>query len=150
MVLNRVAPALAPAQFKTYGMLYPLKTHWRKATCEEVDCPQWVQGWDTEIDTSSDLGKKQYDYCHNDKSRSFTEERFGFSMVRFHYGPGNKPFAGPRHDHRVKLERDPLFVVRGGDWRGNPLGVEPRVHRNSDNWVDDFATHQETLIRAGR
>jgi hypothetical protein len=131
-------------------MLYPLSTHWRKATCEEVDCPQFVQGWDTVVDTSTELGRKQYDYCHGDRTRSFTETKEGFTLVRFHYGPGNKPFAGPRHDHRTRIERPPLFIVRGGDWRGNPLNVPTKTHRNAENWVDDFATHQDKLARAGR
>jgi hypothetical protein len=147
---GRIQPGLEAAQYKTYGMLYPLKTHWRKATCQEVECDHYVLGWDTVVDTSTDLGKKQYDYCHSDKSRTFTETKEGFTLVRFHYGPGNRPFPGARHEHRVKVDRPPLFIVRGGDWRGNPLGVEPRLHRNGENWADDFATHQDKLVRAGR
>jgi|SRR5580698_9161685 hypothetical protein len=150
VLLNRIQPGLPPQSYKSYEMRYPLRTHWRKATCEEVECDHWVMGWDTLIDTSTDLGQRQYDYCHGDRSRSFTEKREGLTIVRFHYGPGNQPFPGPRHDHRVKVERPPLFVVSGGDWRGNPRGTDPVLHRNGENWADDFATHQDALERAGR
>jgi hypothetical protein len=150
VILNRVSPVLPPQSFKSYSMTMPLSTHWKKVSCEEFECEQYVLGWETVVDISTELGKRQYDYCHNDKTRSFRETREGFTLVRFSYGPGNRPFAGSRHEHRIRVSRPPNFLVRGGDWRGNPRRTPTTVHRNPENWVDDFATHQEKLIRAGR
>lgn len=146
--LSRIQPALPAHAFKSYSVRYPLSTHWRKATCEEVDCPQYMLGWDTVVDVGTELGQRQYDYITHDRSRSYTMTKEGLTLVRFHYGPGNQPFAGPSHDHRIKVERAPLMLVTGGDWRGNPRGTEPVVHRNAENWVDDLARHQDRLARA--
>lgn len=148
IVLNRIQPKMPAESFKSYSMLYPLASHWRKASCAEVECDHYRLGWDSVVDTSTPLGRDQYDYMHRDRTRSFTETREGPFLVRFHYGPGNKPFAGPRHEHTIKIGRPPLMVVREGDWRGNPRGTEPVVHASAENWVDDFATHQDRLIRA--
>jgi hypothetical protein len=46
----------------------------------------------------------------------------------------------------VPLERPELYVVRGGDWRGNPRG-EVRRHSGPDSWVNDFAEHQDRIAR---
>lgn len=148
VVLNRIRPALPAQSYKSYSMLFPLRTHWRKASCAEVECDHYVMGWDTVVDTATELGRQQYDYLHGDRTRSFTETKEGYTLVKFHYGPGNRPFAGPRHDHVIKIAREPLMVVRDGDWRGNPRGTEPLIHRNAENWADDFATHQNRLARA--
>jgi hypothetical protein len=148
VVLSRIKPALPAAAFKSYSMRYPLRTHWRKASCAEVECDQYRLGWDSVCDISTELGRRQYDYMHSDRTRSFTETRVGPTLVKFPYGPGNKPFAGPQHEHRVKIGRPPLMLVTGGDWRGNPRGTEPLVHKNAENWADDFATHQDRLARA--
>lgn len=148
VILNRIDPALPPQSYKTYGMVMPLRTHFRKATCAEVECDDWVMGFDSIVDITTELGRKQAHYILNDKTRSHTFEQIGPSLVKFHFQPGTIPFASPKHDHFVRMDRPPLFVVRGGDWRGNPRGTEPMVHRNADNWVDDFATHQDRLARA--
>ena len=51
--------------------------------------------------------------------------------------------------HRAPLEREPLYVVRGGDSRGNPTRFR-RVHASADSWVDDFATNQDHLNTAAQ
>ena len=38
-------PLLPSGSMKTYQMAQPLKTHWRPASCEEVDCPNYLSGW---------------------------------------------------------------------------------------------------------
>jgi hypothetical protein len=41
----------------------------------------------------------------------------------------------------VPLERQPLLIVRDGDWRGNPTGRR-RLHTKPEHWVEDFKEHQ--------
>lgn len=144
----RLVPQLPAQAFKSYGVRYPLATHWRDATCQEVECPAYRLGWDSVVDVSTELGQAQFDYLFHDKSRSFTTEKVGGTLVRFHYPPGNTPFKGPEHAHRVKADRPPLMVVTGGDWRGNPRGDATVVHKNAEEWADDFSTHQDRLARA--
>jgi hypothetical protein len=40
-----------------------------------------------------------------------------------------------------QVEREPIYVVRNGDWRGNATGMR-RVHADGRDWVDDFGEHQ--------
>jgi hypothetical protein len=41
--------------------------------------------------------------------------------------------------------RPELFIVRGGDYRGNPLGTPTRVHARPEDWVEDFSTHTQAI-----
>lgn len=146
--LSRVQPGMPAQNYKTYGMVMPLKTHFRKVSCAEYECDQYRMGFDTVVDISTEIGRKQYDFITHDKTRSYKATKEGTALVRFHFSPGTKPFAGPKHDHFTRVDRPPLFVVRGGDWRGNPRGVEPMLHKDGLNWADDFANHQDKLVRA--
>ena len=47
--MNRITPGLPVADMKTYGIRAPLATHWRKASCVEVECEGHRTGWLTVI-----------------------------------------------------------------------------------------------------
>jgi hypothetical protein len=133
----RVDPQMPTANYKTYTIARPTTTHWRPATCLEVDCQHYKHGWATTVMKGSEdealirtLGKRFLE----------TNEPNGF--VRLVFYPEQPCFRASAH--RVPVEREPLYVVRGGDWRGNPRG-EKRVHTRGADWVDDFATHQDKL-----
>lgn len=131
----RVDPQLPVGAMKTYSVLQPLATHWRDATCEEAGCPNWRDGWRTVVDTSTDLGRRQADYIRRSGGRRFVEAQcWGASeMIEFTFEAGQRCFAA----HRVPLERDPLLLVRMGDWRGyGPT----RVHQRPGDWIDDMQT----------
>lgn len=136
-MINRIEPA-GPAQaYKTYRVAQPLRTHWRPATCAEVDCEHHAYGWRTLADIDTDDGVRRARYIVDHAGRAYTWSQAG-SVVTFTFAPGQQCFA----EHHVPLERDPLFLVRGGDWRGNPGRVPTIKHTRADDWVDDFATHQ--------
>jgi hypothetical protein len=140
--LTRIAPKGPPQGYQTYQAAAPLSTHWRPATCAEVDCAHHARGWATTVIAGSDD-----EALIRRAGRAFTTERVEGGFLRFTFHAGQPCFAV--HRHRVPLERDPLFVVRGGDWRAN-TGLIRRHTRGAD-WVDDFATHQDQLItRLGR
>lgn len=145
-----ITPALPAQAYKSYAMRYPLNSHWRKATCAEFGCRDYQRGFVAHVDTSTPLGQAQYDYLTRDKTRSPVAEKTSEHTFSFTYPPGTQPFASPAHDHRVKADRPPLLLVVGGDWRGNPHGVQTTVHRSAEDWQDDFATHQDRLARATR
>lgn len=136
----RVDPALPAGLMKSYQIAAPLQTHFRPATCAEVDCRALAAGWTTKVDVSTGLGQEQARYIHDLSGRAFTFEHVGF-IVTFTFPAGQRCFT----PHQVPLERDPVYVVRGGDWRGDPRGETP-VQRTADDWVDDFAEHQDRLI----
>lgn len=133
-----------PAVFKTYQILAPIRTHRRPATCAEVDCVKRARGFRAQFDVSTVQGRDNASYIERCGLR-FTREVTG-SMVTYTFPAGQNCFD----KHSVSLQREPLYVVRGGDHRGNPRNI-PRVnHRNARSWVDDFGEHQETIIAQQR
>ena len=142
--VNRPTPTLPAAAMVTYAVVTPTESHWRRASCEEVDCPNWRHGWETTIDEATVLGGQQAYYIRRQSGRRFTEDRRG-ALVTFTFEPGQSCFA--RDQHAVPLERDPIFLVRGGDWRGNPRHTPTKVHTRAVDWVDDMQTSLDRTRR---
>lgn len=135
--VNRITPAIGPGHYKTYEIAVPRATHWRSATCAEVDCRPYQYGWVTRV-----LPGSQDEAAVRASGRSFTAEQAEGGFLQFVFPPGQPCFRASVH--QLPLERPPLYVVRDGDWRGNPTG-QVRQHVNGDDWVDDFATHQQNI-----
>lgn len=142
--VQRIAPLHPRQAYKTYGLSMPLETHWRPATCEEVDCGAWKHGWVTTTDLDTELGRQQYELITHDRERRYTMQRVSLTLVKFVYGPGFPCFA--RSKHRVPLERPARFIVAHGDWRG--YLERPRVHSRAADWVEDFAIHADKIKTA--
>jgi hypothetical protein len=142
--MGRPQPALPAHAFKTYAILAPAQTHFREATCEEVDCPAQANGFKTLVHEGSELGQQQAHYIRKESGRFFLEERMPDGMTAFTFPAGQRCFR----DHRVRLDRDPIFLRRLGDHRGDPSRARPFVHARPEDWVDDFAGHQDRLNRA--
>lgn len=140
--INRITPALPATEMKTYAVHTPLNTHWRKATCAEVNCPHYTLGWKTIIDESTDQGKMQAYYVRNNSGRKYTEQREA-NMTTFVFEAGQTCFGADKH--RTLLDKQEIFVVHDGDHRGNPRGTGVRVHKRPEDWVDDFANHQASI-----
>lgn len=142
----RITPSLPPDAMKTYSIRSPLATHTRAVTCAEVECDAYRHGWATIINLDATLsngltGIDQADYIRT-AGRAFTETRVGDTLVSFTFPPGQRGFG---HQHRVRLERPELFIVRPGDWRTTPRPDEIYHHTRPGDWVDDFATHQQAI-----
>ncbi len=136
-------PVLPAGHMKTYQVIAPVSTHFRPATCEEVMCPAFIYGWVTIVPADSEAAS----FIRHDSSRRHTEAREPDGRASFTFPPGQEGFRGgarSEHDHKVRLDRPEVYLVRGGDFRGNPRG-EIRRHVRADDWVDDFATHQDKL-----
>lgn len=139
----RVTPALPPAAMKTYGIVAPRPTHWRAATCAEADCVNHLNGWQTKVDESTELGQQQAAYIRAGSGRRFTEDRDDVGLTVFTFEAGQTCFRGD--EHTVRVDRPEIYVVRDGDHRGNPRGTKPRIHNDPQGWVDDFGEHQERI-----
>lgn len=135
--INRVAPVGPVQAYKTYQVSSPFSTHWRKATCEEVDCPNYLRGWKTILPVGSDL----LDVVRK-SGRPFTEERDA-AVVTFTFGPGLQCFDVSKHQVQFRPER---YLVRDGDHRGNPTG-RVREHTRPADWVEDFALHADKIAQ---
>lgn len=135
--VNRITPNLPASAYRTFQIVSPLSTHWRPATCEEAECEQYARGWESAIDESTELGQKQAWYIRKQSGRKFTESRDEQpGLTVFTFEAGQTCFSAGQH--KVPLGRPEHYLVRGGDWRGNPAGVETRRHSKPEFWVEDM------------
>lgn len=139
MSLFRVDPAMGPEAYRTFAVMSPVETHMRPATCEEVGCDQYRQGWRVHIEAlTPDLL-----YAAKTSGRRYREEHIAEGQTYLLFEPGQACFKAATH--RAPLGRPPLYVVRDGDHRGNPRGTKARVHARAADWVENFAEHQLAL-----
>lgn len=144
MGVFRVDPAMPFHAYKTFTIFAPFSTHWRKATCEEVECQAWLRGWQTSVDETTELGKAQAAYIRAKAGRRYSEAREG-ELTVFMFMPEQTCFRSD--EHKVRLDREPRFLVWGGDHRGK-TGRDNRQHSSFDAWANDFGEHQASLARA--
>jgi hypothetical protein len=135
---TRLPPAGPPQAYTTYELSAPLTTHYRVGTCEEAGCLAHHDGWVTVVDERAGLGRRQAWYIRSKAGRQFTEQRTPDGHTEFVFPAGQRCFR----EHQVPLEREPLYVVRHGDYRQSRI---ERRHRSGEDWVDDFANHQNKL-----
>lgn len=142
LVPNRsIQPAMPPAAYKTYRLSAPLSTHWGPARCEDVACPNYLHGWMTLLDESTNQGQGLAHLVRHDRSRRHVESRRADGMTVFTFEAGQQCFE----PHRKKTGRPPRLLVAGGDFRGNPRQIPVFEHVRADDWVEDFALHQDRL-----
>lgn len=132
----RIQPAMSVNAYKTYSLSAPHDRH-VPAVCEQVDCAQWRLGWTSTIDESTELGRNQAHYIRHQSGRTFKEKRGNDGLTYFVFESKQRCFA----NHQTRPE---LYVVRDGDWRGNPTGRR-RVHANAADWTEDFGEHQQRV-----
>jgi hypothetical protein len=141
--MTRIEPQMPAEAYKTYAIVAPRSTHWVDATCAEVDCAHYLQGWQSVIDEATELGQRQAHYIRKESGRAFRERRREDGLTVFFFEAGQACFDAQRHQRR--LDRPELYIVRDGDHRGNPRGTPLRQHVKAADWVEDFAEHQAAL-----
>jgi hypothetical protein len=114
---------------RPYTLHAPRATHTRAASCEESGCLAHRYGWTTAIDEMSELGARQADYIRRRSGRAFAEHRDERGLTTFTFGAGQECFT----EHRVRLERAPLYII----------GQTDRV--GADEWVDRFNSRSEQI-----
>lgn len=104
------------------GIVRPRPTHWRAATCEEVGCKHYREGWISVVPSDS----MQAEYIRRQSGRRFQEDNAGDGLMRFTFEAGQKCFQ----QHEAPIEREPLFV------RKTPQGGSERWEW--ERWRDHF------------
>lgn len=132
--VHRIDPILPVNAMKTYAVVRPVKTHTKPATCAEVDCPNRINGWVTKLDVSADVHREAANWIRLHSGRRWTVEQAG-TLVSFTFPAGQECFTA----HRVWLDKQEVFLKRGGDWRAV---TSPAIKMRPADWVDDFANHQ--------
>jgi hypothetical protein len=135
--LNRSRP-VGPAQaYQTFQILVP-DANWRPASCEEVGCGFFLNGWRLRVEVLP----PQMLYTAKTAGRRFVEHRVADGETWLVFEAGQSCFKTT--EHRVRLDMPELYVVRDGDWRGNPTG-SVRRHKRAADWVDQFGEHQQNV-----
>lgn len=134
-----IPPKMPVTAVKTYGIRVP-DSGWRVVRCEEVSCPNHINGWRTTVDESTDLGRKQAGYVRHHSGRHFTESRNSEGLTVFTFKPEQQCFK----EHKVRNDMPASYIKRAGDFRGNPDGTITRIP-SDQAWVDDFGENQERL-----
>lgn len=123
----------APAHsMRTFQIDQPLDSHFRRATCAEVECTAAASGWVMGFDLTDPEKAAAARWIRDHSGRTFSAALTSGKVV-LTFPAGQTCFA----KHRVPLEREPFYVVRGGDFRGNPRR-ERVVHRTADTFVDQW------------
>jgi hypothetical protein len=140
--MSAIQPLMGPESYKSYVLAQPIDTHWRRATCEEIGCDHFLNGWQVRVEG---LSEEQLQAARN-SGRRYQELPIAEGETWLSFAAGQPCFRAS--EHRAPLVRPPLYVVRDGDFRGNPRGTKARLHQKADFWVEDFAEHQQTLADA--
>lgn len=136
--MNRVDRLLLPANaYQTYSITSPRDTT-VAAACAQVGCAAWLRGWESTVDERTELGAQQAAYIRTQSRRTFSETKTGTGLTVFRFESGQRCFA----EHKTRPE---VYVVRDGDWRGNPTG-QTRTHTRPQDWVEDFGEHQLRIV----
>jgi len=139
--VTRIEPALPARAFQSYQILAPTPTHWRRATCEEVDCVNYRCGWSSLIDTNTQLGKQQAEYIRRQSGRKFVAEKMPeLGFIKFTFEAGQICFS----EHKARIDKPEIYLLRQGDSRTRATGGIHRFDR-ADQWLDNFSSHQDRL-----
>lgn len=137
--LFRPTPLMDAAAYKTYALVSPLSSHFRPATCAEVACREYLNGWRVHIEAlAPDLRE-----AAAKSGRRYTIDAVAPGHTYLVFAAGQPCFRASQH--RKRIDREPLYVVRDGDHRGNPRGTKARLHQRPADWQEDFADHQQRL-----
>lgn len=138
--MNRIPPQGRVQDYKTYQIVSPISTHWRPATCADVDCPEYTRGWKIRIEGLP----PEMVHAAKTSGRKYTELDVNESEHWLVFEAGQPCFRAQLH--RKILDKQEIFIVRDGDFRGNPTG-NVRRHTRPEHWTEDFAEHQDQLAR---
>ena len=95
----------------------PMKGWWKPATCEEVDCLDYLRGWSLPLDFSpaqkpEDLLEAQGAHHWIENSGRKYTNRWDGSTCIYQFEPGQTCYR----KHQIPVERDPVFLhVTGPD-----------------------------------
>lgn len=141
---QRFEPNLPVQAYRSFTVAAPEETHWRPASCAEVDCRHYLQGWWSTVDERTQLGQGQAYYIRHDSGRRFVESRsVDGQLTLFWFEPGQVCFSAG--SHRTAIGRPALWVSRNGDWRAN-LG-DMRLHTRPEFWIEEWDETADRLAR---
>lgn len=138
--MNRISPQGGVSDYKTYQIVSPLSTHWERATCQQVNCPDYQNGWRVKLEGLP----PEMAHAARNSGRKYAEMEVSQNEHWLVFEAGQPCFRAA--EHRRLLDKQEIFIARDGDFRGNPTG-NVRRHTSPEFWLEDFAEHQDKLAR---
>ena len=108
----------------------PRSSHYRTASCAEVNCPNYYKGFYIVLPTTMIVQI----IAIRESRMQYTEEEMEGGLIRFVFAPGQECFEGQAGNHQSNLEREPIFKKNG------------RI-QEVNQWQDGIG---ESLYRLGR
>lgn len=137
-------PDMPSHNYLTWAIAAPPATHWRPATCAEVDCAAHRDGWSTTVDAGTLAGVEAVDWIRHQSGRRFRAERLPGSLVRFTFEAGQKCFGWRKH--MAPVGRPEVFLRIPG--HHSRYTGDRFVHTRPEHWRDEFGEHQLKLADA--
>lgn len=139
--MNRIQPSGPVQGYRTFQILAPTSTHRRKATCVEVDCPQYLGGWRVRVESLD----AQMLHLAKTAGRKFTELHVAEGENWLVFEAGQSCFRVGQHS--VPLDKREIFIARDGDFRGNPTG-NVRKHTRPEFWIEEMNQNLDAVRAA--
>jgi len=132
-------PQMPAGAYTTFGIRVPRATHFRPATCEETDCPEWRYGWKIRWDVLTE--QQRYDLEHS--PWHFTTDA---EWAVFEAGQPCFRFRS----HSVRIDKPEIFLKKNLHM-SSAAGATAYRHKNAQDWTDDFMnTTQAAVDEIGR
>lgn len=141
IIRNQLGPRMPPGYYKNYRIASPVETHYRRATCQEINCEAYRDGWTMHKEKL--LPALLYAATHS--GRKFKEVSVSAGQTYLVFEPGQTCFRAP--EHKISLERPEwYFVGRGLYTVFNTRAA--KQHTKPEFWIEDMSEHLETIRHA--
>lgn len=135
--VNRPRPIGPSHAYQTFAVKSPMATHFRKATCPEVNCKAYQEGWTVRVQhlderlwaaiKASGRRYRRYDLTEDEGYLAFDPGQLCFQV----------------DEHRVRTDRPEIFLVGRGDWRSFKPSQAERMQ--PEHWVERLYGHLDLL-----
>lgn len=135
-------PKMPTQNYKTFQIAAPVDTHMRPATCAEIGCTAFEEGWTFE--KSALVANDLYELVTHAGKRYREMSLDDSATIYLVFEPGQPCFQA--RSHRISLNR-PQFFFSG---RGDARTYTPRrayQYADGEEWSDAFANHQDIIKR---
>ncbi len=141
--ISRPRPIGPPHAYQTYSVQTPKETHFRKATCAEINCDAWREGWTLRV---QDLDERLWATIKASKKRY---RRMDLTATEGYliFEPGQACFHSFKHVTRI--DKPEIYLVGRGDWR-TFIPQRAQVFKKPEHWVEHMYDHLDLLKRKSR
>lgn len=140
----RPKPVGPPNAYETFRVAQPLSTHYRRATCAEIDCKAYREGWTFKLDQID----AQMMHVIKQSGKRYRRQELG-NDVYLVFEPGQACFAA--RSHTIPLQRPPFFFRGKGDHRLFRVRKGETISfGHADDWRDCMIDRLEIIHRTSR